>query len=216
MARILIVENDRVVAMWMARILREGGHTPILAPDAHAAFQELVDRPDLVLLALGLPDLPGEAFLRHLRSQAETAQIPVVVLTGHRKAPTRLRDSEIDGVAAILAKPTSGSQLRQVVDRVLAGTNRAPDPDALRGLRERQRELILRLIIEGSDTLAFHVARPLSADRTGPKSRGAARALTWAEVASWGTREGLLDEEEARLLQYVPLAEPLNERADCA
>jgi DNA-binding response OmpR family regulator len=216
MARILIVENDRVVAMWMARILREAGHTPILAPDAHAAFQELVDRPDLVLLALGLPDLPGGAFLRHLRSQAETAQIPVVVLTGHRKAPTRLRDSEIDGVAAILVKPTSGSQLRQVVDRVLAGTNRAPDPGALRGLQERQRELILRLIIEGSDTLAFHVARRLSADRTGPKSRGAARALTWAEIASWGTREGLLDEEEARLLQYVPLAEPQNERADCA
>ena len=216
MARILIVENDRVVAMWIARILREAGHTPIPAPDAHAAFQELADRPDLVLLALGLPDLPGGAFLRHLRSQAETAQIPVVVLTGHRKPPTHLRDSEIDGVAAILVKPTSASQLRQVVDRVLAGTNRAPDPEAPWRLRERQREIILRLIIEGSDTLAFHVARRLSADRTGPKSRRAARPLTWAEIATWGTREGLLDEEEARLLQYVPPPESQNERADCA
>ncbi len=216
MSRILVVENDGLVAAHMARTLREAGHTPILALDARAAFQELADAPDLVLLDLGLPDLPGEGFLRRLRSQPETAQIPVVVLTGHRQAGTRLGDSEIGGVAAILVKPTSGSQLRQAVDRALAGTHRAPDPDALRVLRERQRDLILRLIVEGSDTLAFHVARRLSADRTGPKSRGAARSLTWGEVAAWGTREGLLDEEEARLLRHVPLAEPQNEWADCA
>ncbi len=216
MARILIVENDGLVAAHMARTLREAGHTPILAPDARAAFQELADRPDLVLLDLGLPDLPGEEFLRRLRSQPETAQIPVVVLTGHRQAATRLGDSEIGGVAAILVKPTSGSQLRRAVERALASSHQEPDPDALRGLRERQRALILRLIVEGSDTLAFHVARRLDADRTRPKGPGAAKALTWAEIATWGTREGLLDEDEARVLRHVPLAEPQNEWADCA
>ncbi len=216
MARILVVENDRVMAMHIARTLREAGHTPVLATDALAAFRELADRPDLILFNFGLPDLPGAEFLRRLRSQSETAQIPVVLLIGHRQIPTRLRGSQIVGVAAILVKPPSGSQLRQAVNGALAGAHQAPDLDALRGLRECQRELILRLIVEGSDTLAFHVSRCLDADRTGPKGPGTARALAWAELATWGIREGLLDAEEARLLRDVPLAEPLNEWADCA
>ena len=88
-----------------------------------------------------------------------------------------------------------------------------PDPDALRELQERQGELILRLVVEGSDTLAFHVSRRLYADQTGPKSRVAAKAVTWAEIATRGTREGLLDPEEARLLRRVPLVKPQNARA---
>jgi CheY-like chemotaxis protein len=215
MARILIVENDRLVAMRMARTLREIGHTPTLAPDSRAALLELADRPDLVLLDLDLPDLRGEEFVRQLRSRPETAQIPVVVLAGRRQAATRLRDFEI-GVAAILAKRASSFRLRQAVTRALAGTYQALDPDTIRGLRERQRALILRLIVEGSDALAFHVSRRLDADRTGPKGPGTARALTWAEIATWGTREGLLDAKEARLLHHLSLAEPQNERADCA
>ncbi len=216
MARILIVESDGIVAAHMARTLREAGHTPILAPDARAVFQELADRPDLILLDLGLPDLPGEAILSRLRSQPDTEQIPVVVITGQRQAATRLRESAIGGAAAILLKPASSSQLRQAVDRALAATYQTPDPDGLRKLRERQRELILRLIVEGSDTSAFQVSRRLSADRTGPKSPGAAKAMTWAEIATRGIREDLLDPEEARLLRHVPLAEPENTQADCA
>jgi two-component system chemotaxis response regulator CheY len=216
MARILIVENDRLVAMRMARTLREIGHIPILAPDALAAFQELADRPDLFLLDLDLPDLPWEEFLRRLRSRQETAQIPVVVIAGRRQAATRLRDSEIGGVDAILVKPASGFRLRQAVAHALAGPYQALDPDALRRVRERQRALILRLIVEGSDALAFHISRRLEADRMGPKGTGTARALTWAEITTWGTREGLLDAAEARLLRNVPLAEPQNSRAGYA
>jgi DNA-binding response OmpR family regulator len=216
MARILIVENDRLVAMGMARNLRQIGHIPILARDALAAFQELEDRPNLVLLDLDLPDLPGEEFLGRLKSRQETAQIPVVVIAGRRQGATRLRDSEIGGVAAILVKSASGFQLRQVVARALAGPYQALDPDALRRVLERQRALILRLIVEGSDALAFHISRRLVADRIGPKGAGTVRTLTWAEIATWGTRDGLLDADETRLLRYVPLAEPQNERADCA
>lgn len=73
-------------------------------------------------------------------------------------------------------------------------------------MRERQRELILHLIVEGPDWLAFHVSRRLYADRTGPKGRILADALTWAEIAEWGKREGLLDAEQASLLRQVPLA----------
>jgi DNA-binding response OmpR family regulator len=216
MATMLIVEDDGLVAARMARILREAGHAPILAPDSRAALQKLAEHPDLVLLDLDLPDLPGEEFLRRLKSRQETAQIPVVVIAGQQQATTRFLGSEIGGVAAILVKPASGFRLRQTVARALAGPYQALNPDALRQVRERQRALILRLIVEGSDALALHITRRFEADRMGPKGAGTARTLTWAEIATWGTREDLLDPEEAHLLRDVPLAEPQKSRAGYA
>jgi DNA-binding response OmpR family regulator len=215
MASILIVEADSLVAAHMARTLREAGHTSILVRDAHATLQELANRPDLVLLDLELPVPAREQILRELRSRLGMAQTPVLVLAGQGRAATCLQDSEMDGVADILVKPVSGAQLLEAVARALAPSHQPPDLAALRGLRERQGALIFRLINDGSDALALHVARRLSADRTAPKRRGATEALTWAEIAMWGAQEGLLDPEEARVLRFVPLAEPHNAQADC-
>ncbi len=206
MAAILIVEDDGLIAGHFARALRQAGHTPILAHDACSALQEALDRPDAILLDLGLPDLPGEELLRRLKSQPETAQIPVLVITGKTEAATHLRGSAKGSVADILLKPVSGAQLREVVEATLAG-RREKNEDALRLARERQRDLILRLIVEGPDSLAFHVSRRLCADRTKTRSSWSAGALTWEEIAEWGMREGLLNAEQAGLLRRVSCTE---------
>lgn len=216
MASILIVEADGQVATHMARILREAGHTPILVRDSHATLQELANRPDLVLLDLELPGPAGEEILRELRSRLEMAHTPVLVLAGQRRAAACLQDPKMDGLADILIKPISGAQLREAVARALAPSHQTPDLAALRGLREHQRALIFRLINDGSDALALHVSRRLSADRTAPKRQGATETLTWSEIATWGAQEGLLDPEEARVLRLIPLAEPNNAQTDRA
>lgn len=207
MAAILIVEDDGLIAGHFARTLRQAGHTPILAHDAHCALQEARGRPDAILLDLGLPDLPGEELLRRLKSQPETAQIPVLVITGKKEAAAHLRGSAKGSVADILLKPVSGAKLREVLEATLAG-RQEKDEDALRLARERQRELILHLIVEGPDSLAFHVSRRLCADRTRTKGSRFADALTWADIAEWGMREGLLDAEQASLLRRIPLTPP--------
>ena len=86
----------------------------------------------------------------------------------------------------------------------------------LRELLEHQRALIFRLIDDGSDALAFHVARRLSMDRTSPKRQDAKEDLTWAKIATCGVNEGLLDPEEARVLRSVPVTDPQNALADWA
>ncbi len=215
MAAILIVEDDGLVAGQMARTLRQAGHTPILAHDGCTALQEVISRPDAILLDLGLPDLPGEELLRRLKSQPETAHIPVLVITGKKEAAAQLKKTEGGSIADILLKPVSGAQLREVVDTALAG-KRELGADALRLARERQRGIILRLIVEGSDSLAFHVSRRLCADRMKTKSPRLADALTWEEIAEWGVREGLLDVEEASLLRCVPLIAPPKAREGAA
>ncbi|HWT81770.1 MAG TPA: response regulator, partial [Candidatus Methylomirabilis sp.] len=157
MAVVLIVAEDEQMRRDIGRTLRETGHSPIFAHDAHSAFQELANRPDLVLLDLDLPDLEGEEALRDFERQLEMAQLPALVLVGQRQAATRLHASGIGGVMDILVKPVSAAQLRQAAARALTTIHQPLDPEALRELRERQRALIFRLINDGSDALAFHV-----------------------------------------------------------
>ncbi len=163
MAAILIVEDDGVLARHMVRTLRQAGHAPILAPDAHSALREAGDRPDVIMRDLGLPDLPGEELLGRLQSQPGTAHIPVLIITGKREDAAHLRKK--GRVADVLLKPVSGVQLREAVDTILAMQGQ-PDTEALRLDRQRQQELIMRLIVDGPDSLVFHISRRICADRT--------------------------------------------------
>ena len=53
-------------------------------------------------------------------------------------------------------------------------------------------------------------------DRTYAPPTDRAMALTWADIADWGRREGLLEMEQAHLLRRVPLARALRAQAPAA
>jgi len=201
MAVILIVEHAGVLAQQMAQTLRQTGHFPILASDAQSALRGAEDRPDVILLDLELSALPGEDLLARLQSQPGTARIPVLATTWNRETAAHL--GEKGGVAGVLRKPVSGVHLREAVDSVLAtqGQPTAEDPWLE---RKRQQDLILRLITHAPDPLVFHISRRICADRTNGKCSHYGEALSWADIADWGRREGLLDAEQASLLRRVP------------
>jgi signal transduction histidine kinase/ActR/RegA family two-component response regulator len=85
--------------------------------------------PDLVLLDLHLPDMPGQEVLRRLRANPATAQIPVVVLSADAR-PSLIRELREQGARAFLTKPLDVKQLLDLLDGVAAGregsTARAP------------------------------------------------------------------------------------------
>jgi len=192
MALVLIVEDDGLVASQMARTLREAGHLPLRAPDGRAGLEEAEDLPDLILLDLGLPDLPGEEVLRRLRNQPRTADIPILVVTGKTEAAARLQRAAEGGIAGILLKPVSRITLRQAVEGAL---RRHPEPGRETSVAvQRQRaELIQRLIADGPDWLAMDLYRCIAADRVEGKGRPPTTARTWAEIAFKAMREGLVD-----------------------
>jgi signal transduction histidine kinase/ActR/RegA family two-component response regulator len=74
-------------------------------------------RPDLILLDLHLPDLPGDKVLALLRADEATRRIPVVVISADAK---REREQLLAaGASAYLTKPVGLRRLLQVIDRFL-------------------------------------------------------------------------------------------------
>jgi len=73
--------------------------------------------PDLILLDLHLPDLPGTEVLRRLRADPGTADIPVVILTADARPglAARLRDQ---GARALLTKPLNVAELLGLLDAI--------------------------------------------------------------------------------------------------
>jgi PAS domain S-box-containing protein len=73
--------------------------------------------PDLVLLDLHLPDMPGEEVLRRLRSNPKTAQIPVVILSADAR-PSLITQLVDQGARAFMTKPLDVSELLELLDTV--------------------------------------------------------------------------------------------------
>jgi signal transduction histidine kinase/ActR/RegA family two-component response regulator len=74
-------------------------------------------QPDLILLDLHLPDMPGQEVFRRLRANAKTAEIPVVVLSADAR-PNLISRMLDDGVRAFLTKPLDVKQLLELIDAV--------------------------------------------------------------------------------------------------
>ena len=117
--RILIVDDvatNRIV--YRAR-LAAAYYDPILAYDGESALARAVaDRPDLILLDLGLPDIPGHEVMRRLRGDQRTRDIPVIALTAARDSETRLSAFSA-GADDVIVKPASDQVLLARVRNLL-------------------------------------------------------------------------------------------------
>ncbi len=200
MATILIVEDDGLVARQMAHLLRSAGHAPVFARDARSALRETWQRPQLILLDLGLPDVPGEDLLEDLRRMPETANVPIVVVTGKSDCAARLRERHPPDLAAILLKPVDGPELARAVRQALENRGGATMRPGQVMSEITRRDVVFRLIVQGPDRLAAHVYRRLCADRIQNPVLDQPTPLEWPEIARWALLEGLVSEEEARLV----------------
>ncbi len=75
-------------------------------------------RPDLILLDLHLPDIQGDEVLQHLRAEAETQNIPVVMLSADA-TPRQIERLLEAGAKAYLTKPLNVKQFMAVLDETL-------------------------------------------------------------------------------------------------
>jgi CheY-like chemotaxis protein len=112
--RILIVDDDQDIREILSLVLAAQGHEVTTAVDGVAAIEQLHNgRPALILLDMMMPRLDGEGFLKAMRGDPNTTDIPVVILTGHPQA--RQKAAEL-GTLGCLVKPVELIELLHVVE----------------------------------------------------------------------------------------------------
>ena len=132
MVRLLLVEDDPDIRRTLARGLGEQGATVVPVATAVEAIKAVsVERPDAVILDLGLPDLDGADVLALIRASSD---LPVVVATARddEREIVRLLDAGADDY---LIKPFSAAQVMARVRAVLrrTATGEREDPTVVVG-----------------------------------------------------------------------------------
>jgi DNA-binding response OmpR family regulator len=173
-ARILVVEDDLMVAEVVVDYLRHAGLEPRHAVDGHTALEIAATwRPDLVVLDLMLPGLSGLEVGRRLREErGGQVPLPVIMLTALSEESDRVLGLE-SGADDYVTKPFSPRELTLRVQAVLRRARAAgvapvpPQPVrsgrlevdvAARRARSDGREL--DLTVREFDLLAFLVTHP--------------------------------------------------------
>ncbi len=168
--RILLVEDDERIGAALTRALEGSGYSTRWARTGHDAVAAVAteDRPELVLLDLGLPDLVGLDVCRQIHQQAPN--MPIVMLTA--------RDEELDIVVGLDAGAvdyvTKPFKLAELLARVRAQLRRVEprarrsrvgelvvDVDARRvwlagtelGLRVKEFDLLARLVADAGSVV---------------------------------------------------------------
>ena len=109
--RILIVDDVATNRIIYKVKLGDAFYEPLLAADGRECLaMARAERPDLILLDLILPDMPGTDVLRELRADPTTRTIPVIVLTAARDADQRLAALSA-GADDVMSKPVSDQVL---------------------------------------------------------------------------------------------------------
>jgi len=127
--RILVVDDELYVTQLLSFILRRVGDEVFTADEGQGACAMARDIvPDLVIADYQMPGMSGTDMARQLRSDAATADVPVLVLTarGHRLSP---QDVEGTSIRCMLAKPFSPRELLARVEEMI-GPARATQGNA--------------------------------------------------------------------------------------
>ena len=123
--RILLAEDDRVIADGLGRSLRKSGYAVDWVANGADADSALVSGTyDLVILDLGLPRLSGQEVLKRLR--ARKSNVPVLILTALDGTSDRVKGLDL-GADDYMVKPF---ELAELEARVRALTRRSTRPTA--------------------------------------------------------------------------------------
>ncbi len=120
---ILLVEDEPDIALALRTVLGRSGYRTIHAKDGREGLRLFYeDRPDAVVLDVGLPGLDGWAVLERLR---EVSDVPILMLTALSAEPDKVRGLR-GGADDYLAKPFGNPELVARVQALLRRANRRP------------------------------------------------------------------------------------------
>jgi two-component system response regulator MprA len=145
--RILVVDDDPMVATTIQRVLRPEGYEVDVALGGTAALEQArAHRPDLVVLDLMMPGIDGLEVCRPLRADGS---LPILMLTARSGTADRVRGLDT-GADDYLVKPFAYTEL---LARVRALLRRAAPPSAILQFADLTVEVETREVRRGGRTI---------------------------------------------------------------
>jgi DNA-binding response OmpR family regulator len=109
--RVMVVDDDPDTVSILARHLQREGFVAIEAVSGAECIRIVREHPvDVILLDLMMPDMDGFEVCRALKEEADTAEIPIIMITARDDLDARAEGMRL-GVSDFLAKPVFRRQL---------------------------------------------------------------------------------------------------------
>ena len=114
---VMVVDDSLTVRKITGRMLAREGYEVATAKDGVDALQQLQEmRPDCILLDVEMPRMDGFEFARHVRADAATRAIPIIMITSRTADKHRSRALEL-GVNEYMGKPYQEEELLALIKR---------------------------------------------------------------------------------------------------
>lgn len=120
--KILIVDDERSVISYLNALLKDNGYETLTASNGKEGYAKAVsEHPDLILLDITMPEESGIRMFRQVNENAETAGIPVFIVTGisHDFKKFIENHSPVGKPAAYFDKPVNKEELIAKIKEVL-------------------------------------------------------------------------------------------------
>ena len=116
--KILVVDDEEDILHYLELVLREKGYEVVTATNGHEALTTAqIERPDLVLLDIMMPQMDGWEVLKLLRIDDDTADIPVAMLSARTEAKDRVQGLQ-EGAIDYICKPFSLAELLVKIETI--------------------------------------------------------------------------------------------------
>lgn len=116
--RILVVDDDAMNREVMEAFLRSENYDVKLAYDGKHGISLATEwQPNLIILDVRMPDMTGYEVCEKLKSQSETAHIPIMIVSGFDAKEDRLRGQEV-GASDFITRPFDADDLLKRVSHL--------------------------------------------------------------------------------------------------
>jgi CheY-like chemotaxis protein len=165
--KILVVDDDLDTLKLVGMMLQRQGFNIVAAVNGAQALSKVpIEKPDLILLDVMMPDYDGFEVCRRIRSDPAFASVPILMFTAKAQVDDKVQGFEA-GADDYLPKPTHPAELLAHV-KALLGRSRSVGTSAASSMPVKRARLITLIGAKGglgSTTLAVNVAIGLSMHR---------------------------------------------------
>jgi DNA-binding response OmpR family regulator len=148
--RVLLIEDDRTIADFVMRGLREAGFVVDHEADGEAGLEAALQQPyDVAIVDLMLPRRDGLSVIDALRKRG--AATPVLILSARRSVDDRVKGLQAGG-DDYLTKPFAFAELLARVQALVRRASRSPEPTTLT-VEDLVLELLSRRVTRGGTAL---------------------------------------------------------------